>query len=285
MLLFNLQRVVDAYLRSGIATPVIKNLLKEYLQLYVLDFIYNSHHGKRLIFTGGSCLRFCFGLNRISEDLDLDSICDFEKKELASEFEGYFAQRWGYKDLEISISGRGEKIYLKFPILTKLGLAKYPESNKLYVKVEIEKNPSDYFDTTITPINRDNFSFLLRHYDLATMMAGKIACILTRTFAKGKGDKITFKGRDYYDLLWYLQRGILPNMQRIKTLCGISAKEELLERLKEKIASINLAHLKEDIINLFENPQFVEDLVRNYKSLVIKYVNEYCQKLNNIEER
>lgn len=275
MLLFNLQRITENYLRGGLAVPVIRNYLKEHLQLYVLDFIYNSPYGKELIFTGGSCLRFCFGLNRVSEDLDFDSFKDFKKDELATEIKDYFAKRWEYKDLEASITGRGRKIYLKFPILYRLGLATHPESDKLYVKVEIEKNPSEYFKTSFTPINRDNFSFLVLHYDLETMMAGKIAALLGRTFTKGKGDKITFKGRDYYDLLWYLQHKVSPNMQRIKALSGISSKEELFERLEEKINSINLAYLKEDIVNLFENPQFVEDLVKNYKSLFARYRKEW----------
>ncbi|MEW6103904.1 MAG: nucleotidyl transferase AbiEii/AbiGii toxin family protein [bacterium] len=78
MLLFNLQRITEVYLRRSLPTPVIRNYLKEHLQLYILDFVYNRSYGKELIFTGGSCLRFCFGLNRVSEDLDFDRLSDLK---------------------------------------------------------------------------------------------------------------------------------------------------------------------------------------------------------------
>jgi hypothetical protein len=42
----------------------------------------------------------------------------------------------------------------------------------------------------------------LQHYDLASLMAGKVHALLTRSY---------HKGRDWYDLLWY--RGLRPPME------------------------------------------------------------------------
>jgi len=47
-----------------------RNVLKGYLQVLVLDFIYSDPDYSQLFFYGGSCLAHCFGLNRLSEDLD-----------------------------------------------------------------------------------------------------------------------------------------------------------------------------------------------------------------------
>ena len=47
-----------------------RNLLKEYLQLVLLDFIYAHPGYGKLVFYGGSCLAHCYGLPRLSEDLD-----------------------------------------------------------------------------------------------------------------------------------------------------------------------------------------------------------------------
>ena len=47
-----------------------RNLLKEYLQVLILDFIYSSPKYGGLIFYGGTCLAHCFGLRRLSEDID-----------------------------------------------------------------------------------------------------------------------------------------------------------------------------------------------------------------------
>ena len=48
-------------------------LLKEALQSYVLDFLYNHSHYRRLNFYGGTCLHIIYNLNRLSEDLDFDN--------------------------------------------------------------------------------------------------------------------------------------------------------------------------------------------------------------------
>lgn len=51
-----------------------RNIVKEYLQILVISFIYSREEFKHLVFYGGSCLRHCFGLGRLSEDLDFVDI-------------------------------------------------------------------------------------------------------------------------------------------------------------------------------------------------------------------
>jgi hypothetical protein len=46
-----------------------RNLLKEYLQVLALSFIYSQRAYQSLIFYGGSCLRHCFEIERLSEEL------------------------------------------------------------------------------------------------------------------------------------------------------------------------------------------------------------------------
>lgn len=270
----NLENLTQKLQDQNIRSEVIKNYLKEYLQILILDFLYSSKF-KDLIFTGGSCLRICYGLNRLSEDLDLDTEKNINKQELAKNIKKYFAEKLQYKNLEISIKGRNKKIYLKFPVLYDLGLAGQSESNKLYVKLEIEKTLSKKFKTEKTPIIRDEFSFFIKNYDLSTLMAGKITAVLRRSFFKGKGDKITFKGRDYYDLIWYLQKGIKPNMNYIKDLNKISSLKNLFQELDKKLKAINLTYLKQDIENLFESKNFVEDFVKNFQNLYQRYKKQY----------
>lgn len=274
MLIDDLQTVVEGAKRNKLSTPLTRNLLKEVLQYYVLVYIYASDYGKKLIFTGGSCLRICYGLNRLSEDLDFDLVMGIEinKQQLADDLVKYFKSDLQYKDIEVNIAGRGEKIYLKFPILRELGLAeKRDEMKKLFVKVELDKNPSQNYQTDLTPIAKYNLNFLVRSYDLSSLMANKIAAVLSRTWQKGKS-KITFKGRDYYDLLWLLQKGIQPNMLRLRDSTRIKSKKELVSKLKSKTKSISMSYLKEDLINLFEDSKFVAEITKNYRVLVDKYI-------------
>ncbi|MBU2578529.1 nucleotidyl transferase AbiEii/AbiGii toxin family protein [Patescibacteria group bacterium] len=270
MLIQNLEKKVQELKNKGLTNGVVKNYLKEYFQLFILEFFYNQKKYQDLIFTGGSCLRFCYGLNRLSEDLDLDSLKKIDKKELVKKIKEYFKKNLQYKDLEISIKGKGEKIYLKFPILKILKLSKLGETDKLYVKIEIEKVYKTPFGLEKTPILQDGFSFFVKNYDLPSLMAGKINAILFRIFFKGKEDKIIFKGRDWYDLIWYFRKGIKPNSAYLKKLTKISDEKEIFKKLDEKAMKLNLSHLKSDIENLFESKKFVEDFAANFRDLYKK---------------
>lgn len=47
-------------------------VLKEYLIKDILAFIYRHSQYRKLSFYGGTCARVVYGLNRLSEDIDLD---------------------------------------------------------------------------------------------------------------------------------------------------------------------------------------------------------------------
>jgi len=269
-----LKNLVKEKEKKGIAKDITRNLLKETLQFYVLDFIYNSAYGKNLIFCGGSALRICYNLNRLSEDLDFDLIKEDEtnKEQLVKDILDYFKKRWNFQKIEATISGQKKKIYLKFPILYDLGLTKKPESKKLYVKLEIASNISKYYKTEFIPISKFNLNFILKSYTLESLMASKIIAVLKRTFKKGKGDKITFKGRDYYDLLWFLQKGVHPDMKRLSNVLNLNSKKQIYKMLWQKVKKIELRYLKEDLLPLFEDGRFIESYCQNYKKMVEKYL-------------
>ena len=114
-------------------------------------------------------------------------------------------------------------------------LARRTESEKLYVRLEIAENISKYYQTEFLPVSRFNLNFVVKVYTLETLMASKIIAILKRTFRKGKGNKITFKGRDYYDLLWFLQKGVEPNIKRLNDVLGISQKKIFMNNSLKKL--------------------------------------------------
>ena len=49
-----------------------RNVLKEELQFYVLNFIYHHPEYSKWIMYGGSALRICHELDRMSVDLDFE---------------------------------------------------------------------------------------------------------------------------------------------------------------------------------------------------------------------
>src|SRR3989338_8161973 len=110
-----------------------RNLLKEYLQAIVLNFIYAQPHYSKLVFYGGSCLSQCYGLPRLSEDLDfVDEKGKIEVAALARDLENYFKEN---TDLEVKATAQKFRVYLKFSILYDLDLGKKGETNLLFLKV------------------------------------------------------------------------------------------------------------------------------------------------------
>lgn len=150
---------------------------KEKLLDQILDFIYNSSFN-HLIFTGGTCLRKVYGLNRLSEDLDFDfsksgsfDIADFAKK--AGEF---------FK-VETKISGNEQTVFLKFP-------------NDIFVRCDFSQSDYTSKDVQKSLIFADNRQFFVNAYTLPVLFANKAAAFLTRNFFKGKFQKVPFKGRE-----------------------------------------------------------------------------------------
>src|SRR3989339_667078 len=91
MLFEQLKAIVSEAKQKKVRTGYIINLIKEHLQNIVLEYIYgNKELNHKLIFTGGTCLRFCFNLPRLSEDLDFDCAVKIDHQKIAGDFKKIF---------------------------------------------------------------------------------------------------------------------------------------------------------------------------------------------------
>jgi len=251
-----------------------RNVLKEYLQVLVLDFIYSDKKYSGLVFYGGSCLVHFHGLPRLSEDLDF---VDLKKTvclpELAAALEKYFNEN---TDLTTRASLQKFRITLKFPLLRELGLADGSQSDFVNLRVEVFPEFSyRKFKTEIIPVFKMNKSILAKTFDLSTLMATKINAVLHRKWEKTdkRGRALQkVKGRDYYDLMWYLQKGIKPNLNCVSGINNLtSLKKTLLVSLKKADArSIRL-----DLESLIEDQIFVKKLSKNIKEIIEGYLNKW----------
>lgn len=258
-------------LRENEDTPFLfqRNIIKEYLQVLTLSFLYLNPRYQSLIFYGGSCLRHCFGLPRLSEDLDfVDISTKVELDELGDELKKYFWKKHGIKT---DITIQKFRIYLKFPILDELNLVSKGASKLLILKTELFRNfdfCQDY-RIEILPLFRFGESVLVRTFDLPTLMATKIMAIFSRKWEKTDKRGRTLakvKGRDYYDLMWYLTRGIKPNLHCI---VGIKDGKELKEKLLSLIEGLDTFSIKFDLDGLIKDRNIVEDIGNNLKQILI----------------
>jgi len=180
-----------------------RNVTREYLQARILGCLQRSGAMIPLAFHGGTALRFLYSIPRYSEDLDfalerMRNQYDFRAylRAIQSEF---LAEDY---DIELKVSDKKtiNSAFVRFPgLLHEIGLSSHP--NEVFsVKIEVDTNPPAGAILATTIIRR-HFTLQLQHHDNASLLAGKLHAILGRSY---------LKGRDIYDLLWYLSDPTWP---------------------------------------------------------------------------
>jgi predicted nucleotidyltransferase component of viral defense system len=270
---------------SSLANETKRIVLKEFLQAYTLDFLYNHPLYRKLNFYGGTCLHILYGLNRLSEDIDLDNNNEIDLSILEGDLLTFFRTNIGYADVTAKTQ-MGElgirRTTLKFPILYTLGLTPY-SNEVLHLKVEVSQH-KQISVIRKTPVLVYGHSFVAAHFSLETMMAGKILACLERNFHKG-GDGTLIKGRDFYDLLWFMQQKIQPLEEKL-TKDGMQpyTVQTAMLALSEKIAGIKMADLAEDLLPLFEQRSFIEAWLEGFKENFGEYKKNYLLGFNDLPE-
>lgn len=288
MIIEELKKIIIEERDKGADPLFIRNALKEYLQVYALYFIYTSaSYQKNLIFTGGTCLRHFFDLERLSEDVDFDYLQEFNVEQLKNDLLDFFKKKYQYERVEISLKNRKRQILLKFPVLKELGLSQQHESDVLHVKMDIEKNPSDSYSLQTTSKSKYGFNFAAKHFDLPSLMSGKIHAVLMRDYYTSQGNRPTIKGRDYFDLLWFLKKGIIPNMQRLSEILDKKMTvPELEKRLDEKVILCTTKFkndFQSDLFSLVRNPDVVRDFTDHYGEEYLRHKAKSFADIVNLE--
>lgn len=269
-----LKRRSKELLIRGVDKETISVYMKELLQDYMLDALFHTDEGKDLVFYGGTALRKLFDLNRLSEDLDFEHFGKVDIEKLSNEVLTYFYRNNQYKNITAKTQSNSSinRITFKFPILKELGLSEY-ENGTLHLKVEV-KDQSQKYRTELTPLLKANMTILVRHYPIEILMAGKILACLTRTYRKGASD-IYIKGRDFYDLIWYMQQGITPDEGKLSEYKnGVTVSEIFLE-LDSKVKLITPKDLSADLEFLFEDREFIKDWCTNFHRLYSRFRPKY----------
>ena len=172
-------------------------LVREYLQARILQSLQDRGIFIRWAFLGGTALRFLYSIPRFSEDLDFSLITlggasefgpalEQVKRGLAAE--GYLIA------VTVSVRKTVASAWVRFPGLPReLGLSPHA-TQTLSIKIEVDTCPPAGAGIETTVVRR-HVTLHLCHYDKASLLAGKLHAILSRPWAKG---------RDLYDLAWYL---------------------------------------------------------------------------------
>jgi len=276
MIIDTLQKIATEAASKQSSPLYVRTLLKEEIQNFILYFVYNSQKYKTLLFTGGTCLRKVYGLPRLSEDLDFDFLTDFSIDVFSKELQDYFISTLQYKYIELKTATNKKTVYLKFPsLLSELGLTQEQvKSSVLFVRCDFSKESCGVYDTEIHSLSTSEFTFFVQSYDLATLFANKITAFLKREYFKGSNQENAFKGRDVFDIVWFIEKSkrnnfeLKPNWPRLKIVFPDTSKEEIIELMVQKIQHIDTSKVYEDLAPFIEQEQNIRVFVDNFAMII-----------------
>ena len=231
------------------------NIMREYLQAYLLRIMHEEGIFRSTAFVGGTALRYLYKLPRFSEDLDFSlagkmdynfvALLEKIKKELA--LSGY----------EITLSYNVEKsvhyAFVKYgSLMYEAGLSPHKQQ-KISTKIEIDTNPPRGAVVTTSLVNiYAPLSFL--SYDLSSLFAGKLHALLNRKYTKG---------RDFFDLGWYLSRWVTlsPNIKLLQNALKqtgwkkeMPAEHTWRDIISTVVEKTDWKKVIQDVENFLENP-------------------------------
>ncbi|MFM2386787.1 MAG: hypothetical protein RL660_1544 [Bacteroidota bacterium] len=262
------------------------NAKREIMQEIVLAGLARGGFFSEATFYGGTALRVHYGLDRYSEDLDFS----LNRVDANFSLEKYFeAIHYEFIALGINVSLKlkekrhvtpVESAFLKedtyWGLLTlQTDFSKVSNLPHVKIKIEIDKTPPLLFDRELKTIIRPS-SLQVSCMTLPSLFAGKMHAVLYRA---GKSRE---KGRDWYDLEWYIRKGVKLPLAQLRDR-AINSKHldtndifdegTFMEILQRRVNALNVESVKHDVINFIPDSaklniwstQYFHDLTSHIK--------------------
>lgn len=239
------------------------NALKEIIQEVALLGLWRSKFFEYAAFYGGTALRTLYGLNRFSEDMDFSLLKVNPKFDLNPHIVAIEEELKSF-GFDVSVEKKEKKnvtqiesAFIKGGTKIQFVNAKIPDavvkqtlSNEvLKIKLEVDVEPPSNFDVEMKNLLLP-IPFQVKTMALGDLFSGKLHAILARKW------KTRVKGRDYYDLIWYLGKNISPNLNHLKSRLVQSGdwsenndftQEEFKSLLVKKIKSVDFEKAIKDV--------------------------------------
>jgi hypothetical protein len=266
-----LTALVDRYQPQS--TRDYENAVREIVQEIALLGLWRTPFFEHAAFYGGSALRIFHGLQRFSEDLDF-SLLQRESSFSLKPYLGAVADElaaWGFQFLPELVEKNKptaiESAFLKGNTvinLLQIGAppeiaARLPKGQLIRIKWEIDTDPPPGALTeTLTRLVPTPHQ--VRVYDLPSLFAGKLHAVLCRNW------KNRVKGRDFYDLIWYVGRQVPVNLAHLEARMRQSGNwphqtpldvGALRDQLTERYTGIHFDQARQDIEPFLKDPREV----------------------------
>ena len=265
----------------------IFSALREIMQEITLAGLSRTNFFEKAAFYGGTALRVFYGLDRFSEDLDFSL---FESNPGFS-LEPYFSailEEFEAIGMTVSIKEKKktkqstiDSAFLKSETVWKelilediIKQTEVKSNKKIKIKIEVDREPPLGFDTEEKLLIRP-FSFYVKCFTRPSLFAGKMHALLYRKW------KNRVKGRDWYDLEWYIRKGIPLNVSHFLHRAKDTGdwqedtitSAQIIELLKKKIDSVSFSGIKDDVVRFIKDdevldiwsPSYFKDLIEKLK--------------------
>ncbi|MFH0763664.1 MAG: nucleotidyl transferase AbiEii/AbiGii toxin family protein [Candidatus Omnitrophota bacterium] len=236
------------------------NMMREYLQAYILRIMYDNGVFRSTAFLGGTALRFLYDLPRFSEDMDFSIVEKGGKHDfpaIVKKIKDEFASM----DYNIFVSSNDKNTvryaFFKFEgLMYEAGISSL-KTQKFSVKIEIDANPPEGAVSKSIVVNK-YFPIGFLSYDIPSLFSCKLHAILCRKYTKG---------RDLFDLGWYLSKwkGLSPNLTLLKNALtqtgwkdGFPDENNWRDYVYEAVKKVQWEKVRSDIRNFLENPSDLE---------------------------
>ena len=265
----------------------ILSALREIMQEITLAGLSRTNFYEKAAFYGGTALRVFYGLDRYSEDLDfylLESNPDFSLEPyfsaIVEEFEAA-GMTVSVKEKKKTVQSTIDSAFLKSETVWKelilediIKQTGVKPNKTIKIKIEVDCEPPLGFDTEEKLLIRP-FSFYVKCFSPSSLFAGKMHALLYRKW------KNRVKGRDWYDLEWYIKKGIPLDVSHFLHRAKDTGdwqedtitSEQIINLLNEKIGSVSFSGIKDDVVRFIKDdevldiwsPSYFKDLIEKLK--------------------
>lgn len=245
------------------STTASINALKEIMQEIILSSLSKTDFFDKAAFYGGTALRIFHNLNRFSEDM-VFSLKEVDSNFSMDEYVVFAQQELNSYGFEMDFSTKPKQFvspiksgFLKGNTLNHLvkvfsmdkPISGVPNNAVISIKIEIDTNPprgANY--ERLYRFLPFNFSASL--FDLPSLFAGKLHALLCRSWQTRE------KGRDFYDYVWYLQKGVAININHLEQRMRQTghwmgelnlSKEALIDLLNKRFSEVDYNQVVDDI--------------------------------------
>lgn len=247
------------------------NALREIMQEVALLGLWRSKFFEKAAFYGGTALRILYGSDRYSEDMDFSLLVTEAEFELGAYGRALERELLAY-GFDVSVltkskahPGPVQSAFLKTDTYRGLMVVtteeeiveEIPKGSVLKIKIEVDTQPPGGFVTEskylLQPI-----PFSVRSYTLPCLFAGKMHAVLCRRWEN------RVKGRDWYDLVWYVARSVPLDLghleKRMQQSGHLEADRSLTKSffdqiLAARIEALDVGMARSDVGPFVKEPQ------------------------------